>query len=75
MAKAKKTAEEIGEETQTPHEVTTYAEWDVKITGSEFEKLKISRPRIVISDEEAETLNTGILTGGNTYAKMYFKND
>jgi len=49
-----------------------YEEWDVKVAGGKAEKLKISRPVVKISEEEADTLNAGILTGGNTYAKMYF---
>jgi len=51
---------------------THYVEWDVKIVGGKAEKLKVSRPVVKISEEEADTLNAGILTGGNTYAKMYF---
>ena len=58
-----------------------YQEWDVQIsitkdgngkTQYSYEKLKISRKAVKITDEEAETLNHGVLTGGNTYAKMYF---
>lgn len=58
-----------------------YEEWDVRITAKqdenkkttyEYEKLKVSRPVVKISEEEAEVLNRGVLTGGNTYAKMYF---
>ena len=49
-----------------------YEEWDVKVSGGKAEKLKVSRPVVKISEEEADTLNAGILTGGNTYAKMYF---
>ena len=50
-----------------------FQEWEVKIDKKVAEKLKISRPCVKISDEEAETLNAGILDGPNTYAKMYFK--
>lgn len=58
-----------------------FVEYDVQITKTVkdgrttngYEKLKVSRPCVKISEEEAETLNAGILDGGNTYAKMYFK--
>lgn len=58
-----------------------YQEWDVQIKTSKdengktqysFEKLKISRPAVKISEEEAAILNEGVLKGGNNYAKMYF---
>lgn len=61
--------------------VTVYQEWDVQISISKdgngqinysYEKLKISRKAVNITEAEAETLNNGVLTGGNTYAKMYF---
>ena len=62
-----------------------YQEWVVQITATQegdgdkkkttysYEKLKIFRACVKISDFEAETLNAGILTGGNSLAKMYFK--
>lgn len=58
-----------------------YQEWDVQIKTSKdengktqysYEKLKISRPAVKISEEEAAILNEGVLKGGNNYAKMYF---
>lgn len=52
---------------------TGYVEWDVRITKGEAEKLKVSRACVKITDQEAETLNAGVLNGGNSYAKMYFK--
>lgn len=50
-----------------------FVEWEVKITAGEYEKMKISRPCVKITEQEAETLNAGVLNGGNNYAKMYFK--
>lgn len=58
-----------------------YQEWEVKIAATKkgeqtvytAEKLKLVRPCVKISDQEAEVLNSGVLTGGNTYAKMYYK--
>ncbi len=49
-----------------------YQEWDVQITGKTYEKLKVSREVVKITEEEAETLNHGVSQGGNNYAKMYF---
>jgi hypothetical protein len=49
-----------------------YVEWEVKIEGKKAEKLKVSRKRVMITDEQAEVLNQGVTEGGNTYAKMYF---
>lgn len=51
--------------------------WEVKITQSEagpkYEKLKMAKEVVKISDEEAEALNKGVLQGSNTHAVMYFK--
>lgn len=61
-----------------------YQEWDVQIKTSKdengktqysYEKLKISRPVVKISEDEAAILNEGVLKGGNNYAKMYFPAD
>ena len=64
------------EPTKQPDQETTkehYQEWDVKVEKGEAVKLKISRQCVKITDEQAETLNHGRLSGGNTYVKMYFK--
>lgn len=53
-------------------DVVHYQEWDVEITGGKAEKLKISRPVVKITEEEANMLNHGVEKGGNTHAKMYF---
>lgn len=57
--------------------VEHWQRWEVKITqtesGPKFEKLKMARAEVKISDEEAETLNHGVLHGGSTHAVMYFK--
>lgn len=50
-----------------------WQEWNVRIEGGKAIKTDISRKCVKITDEEAENLNRGILTGGNSYAKMYFK--
>lgn len=50
-----------------------YQEWLVAIKDKKAEKLKCIRECVKITDEEAETLNAGILEGSNTQAKMYFK--
>lgn len=58
-----------------------FEEWQCQINTilkngeavKEYEKLKKTRSPIVISDEEAEILNDGVLNGNNNYGKMYFK--
>jgi hypothetical protein len=51
-----------------------FQEWEVKVgSGGKFEKLKVRRPVVKITQEEADTINAGVLSGGNTYARMYFK--
>lgn len=50
-----------------------YEEWHVKISKNIAEKMKINRPCVKISEEQAEILNEGVLYGNNTYAVMYFK--
>lgn len=50
-----------------------WQEWNVRIEGGKVTKTDISRKCVKITDEEAENLNRGISTGGNTIAKMYFK--
>jgi hypothetical protein len=49
-----------------------YQEWEVKIENGVVEKLKISRPLVKITEDQANILNTGVIEGSNTYAKMYF---
>jgi hypothetical protein len=49
-----------------------YEEWTVSISNGKYEKLKRVRAEVRITDEHAETLNSGILQGGNAYASMYF---
>jgi hypothetical protein len=79
MAKAKKEAldleQELNEVPQVevnPYGKKNYQEWEVKVNGGKAEKLKISRSNVKITDEQADILNQGVETGGNTYAKMYF---
>lgn len=70
MAKTKK---QDGEQEVSPG----YERWKVQIhqkeEGNSFEKLKLDKKCVKISDEEAETLNSGVLNGGSKYAMMYFK--
>jgi hypothetical protein len=49
-----------------------YEEWKVEKSANGIEKLKMLRPRVVITEFEAETLNVGVREGDNTYATMYF---
>lgn len=78
MAKAKTTKDEpIEEKVKAPKKTDHFEEWEVKIAnstdGPRAEKLKLKRKCVKITEEQAETLNAGILKGGNTYAKMYFR--
>jgi multidrug efflux pump subunit AcrB len=81
MAKAKReTVQDLEQELNEVPEVVEanpygkkeYQEWEVKINGGKAEKLKVSRQKVKITDEQADILNQGVETGGNTYAKMYF---
>lgn len=51
---------------------THYEQWKVELKDGKAEKLKIVRPRVLISDEQAEILNEGVLKGGNNIGDMYF---
>lgn len=66
-----------------PEEVAQsyFAEWEVKISREvkedgtstpKVEKLKIKRPKVGITQEEADILNAGVADGENTYATMYY---
>jgi hypothetical protein len=50
-----------------------YQEWRVDIKNGKAEKLKIVRPVVKITDQEANTLNEGVLSGFSTAPIMYFK--
>ena len=50
-----------------------FEEWRVEIKNKKAEKLRRMRPVVKITEDEAETLNAGILNGPNTYGKMYFR--
>jgi hypothetical protein len=50
-----------------------YQEWTCRVTGGKAEKLKMTRPRVMITDQQAEILNEGVLNGNNKYAQMYFR--
>jgi tyrosyl-tRNA synthetase len=64
--------EQEAEETDTN---TYYEEWYCQVSNKKAEKLKVVREKVNITEEEAIILNTGILTGGNTHANMYFAAD
>lgn len=62
--------------------VEFFEEWkvDVKVSQNKkgenervYEKLKLVRPVVKITEEEAEILNTGLLNGPNTSGLMYFR--
>jgi len=72
------------EETKEEVENEYFEEWrceikietngDGKVTDRKAEKVKRLRPRVVITEEEAETLNTGALhSPRQDYVVMYFK--
>lgn len=55
-------------------EIKIKADSDGKVTAREAEKVKRLRPRVVITEEEAETLNAGALhSPRQDYVVMYFK--
>lgn len=58
-----------------------FEEWECKIipktedgkTTFGFEKMKLRRPAVKITENEANVLNEGVLNGKNTLVMMYFK--
>lgn len=53
---------------------TGYEKWLCAVKDGEPDKLKLIKAGIQITDEEAETLNAGRLTGGNVgNVEMFFK--
>jgi hypothetical protein len=53
---------------------TGYEKWLCGVKDGKAEKLKLIKTGVQISDEEAETLNAGRLTGGNVgNVEMFFK--
>lgn len=75
-AKAKTQPADIDQPIAKEESRTHYQEWEVKVTrtkdGPVAEKMKVLRPVVKITEEQAETLNHGRLHGGNTYTQMYF---
>lgn len=75
---------EVGDEIELPgiQSKTHYQEVKVeikaeikedKVVGKTYEKLKVVRECVKITEEEAGTLNAGVLDGPNTITSMYFK--
>lgn len=58
-------------------QVEYFEEWTCQINMVDgknvADKLKLKRKCVKISQQQADTLNHGRLTGGNTYADMYFR--
>lgn len=84
MATSKKTKAPVDSDTLAENgteevkERPYYEEWNCQITpqkGQEpkVDKLKLTRKRVLISDEQADILNQGRIYGDNSYAKLYFK--
>ena len=56
-----------------PFRKKRYEEWRVEIINKKAEKLKLIRPVVKITEDQAEILNRGVIDGpGNKYALMYF---
>lgn len=85
---AKKQTEELVDTDQAPVEETPkkaksrtadkaktgYEKWLCSVKDGQPDKLKLIKAGVQISDEEAETLNAGRLTGGNVgNVEMFFK--
>ncbi len=66
-----------GDDEEAVEQPTHFEEWQVAIKqtkeGPQHEKLRVLRKTVKITEEEAATLNNGVLLGGNNFAKMYFK--
>lgn len=46
--------------------------WYCQIKGGKAEKLKIERKGVMITEEQAATLNEGVLHGSNAHGTVYF---
>jgi hypothetical protein len=71
----KKSASKGKAKTDETEEGVYYEEWLCNVSGKEAKKLEVKRPKVKITEDEAIILNRGVLTGGNTYANMYFAPD
>lgn len=64
---------ELGQ-TANPATRPHFEEWECKILGGgKYEKLKLRRKCVKISEEQADLLNESRIKGGNAYAHLYFK--
>lgn len=52
-----------------------YAEWKCEVKGGKAEKLKLVRPSVKITEQEANVLNSGRLTGEHRIVNLYFPAD
>jgi hypothetical protein len=50
-----------------------YEEWHCDFSRGKADPIRVVRPVVKITKEEAETLNNGMLTGGNKNGSYYFK--
>jgi hypothetical protein len=79
MAKSKQIKEEkpVQEIKEKPfNEKLEYQEWECKIKttpdGPTYEKLKLRRPRVTLTEDQAGILNKGVTNISNTLVVMYF---
>lgn len=66
MAKATKTAKVSA---------VSFAEWKCEVVNGKPEKLKIVRPCVKITKEEADVLNDGRIGSGNKIVNLFFANE
>jgi len=53
----------------------SFAEWKCEIASGKPEKLKIVRPCVKITKDEADTLNEGRIGSGNKIVNLFFANE
>ena len=74
MAKSKVEKQEVFiTETDEFGAKISHEEWICEIKAKQPSKLKLVRPNVKITEEQAAILNEGVLNGANSIGTLYFK--
>jgi hypothetical protein len=73
MAKIKQKEEVFIAETDEFGAKQSYEEWICEIKAKQPSKLKLVRPNVKITEDQAAILNEGVINGSNSIGTMYFK--
>jgi hypothetical protein len=64
--------EQVQEKAPVISDKLHYQEWRVELKDGKADKLKIVRPVVKITEDQAAILNDGMLKGNNNIGNMYF---